>query len=79
MSSLYTRFQYGFLDLSGNPSRLVQYPIKNLNLGSKSSFLFISSIFIDLCDHVKILRCLNRKWIVDKEDLPWIVDKEGSS
>jgi hypothetical protein len=31
---------------------------KNLKLDQNLSFWFISSTHIDLCDHVKILRCL---------------------
>jgi hypothetical protein len=49
-------------------------------LSAKFSFLdenlllwFISPIYHDLCDHVKLLSCLNRKWIMAKEDLSWII------
>jgi hypothetical protein len=59
--------------LSGNPSGLVRSPIKNLNLNQNLHFLFISSIYLDLCDHVNILRCLKRKWIIDKKGLSWII------
>jgi hypothetical protein len=32
--------------------------VKNLKLDQNLPFWFISSIHLDLCDHVKILRCL---------------------
>jgi hypothetical protein len=61
MSGLYTGFQYGFLDLSGNLPGHVQPLSKNLNLDQNPHFLYIPSIYLDLCDHVKILWCLNMK------------------
>jgi hypothetical protein len=59
--------------LSGNPPEHVRLLSKNLFLNQNLHFWFISSIYLDLCDHVKILRCLNRKWIIDKEDLSWTI------
>jgi hypothetical protein len=32
-------------------------------------FWFIASIYLDLNDHAKILRCLTNKWIMDEEEL----------
>jgi hypothetical protein len=32
-------------------------------------FLFISSIYLHLNDHVKILQCLTNKWIMDEHEL----------
>jgi hypothetical protein len=32
-------------------------------------FWFISSIYLDLSDHVKFRRCLTNKWIMDEEEL----------
>jgi hypothetical protein len=55
--------------LSGNPSRLVQPPIKILSFHQDLHFWSITSIYLDLCDHV----CLNRKWIIDEEVLSWII------
>jgi hypothetical protein len=57
--------------LFGNPSRLVWPPIKILSFHQDLYFWFIASIYFDLCDHVKILWCLNRKWIIDREGLSW--------
>jgi hypothetical protein len=54
-------------------SRLVRPPSKNSILNQNLHFWFISSIYLDLCDHVKILHCINRKWIFDKEGSSWII------
>ena len=58
MSSLYTGFQLVFLYLSGNLPEHVRPLSKNLNLDQIFIFWFIPSIYLDLCDHVKILRGL---------------------
>jgi hypothetical protein len=54
-------------------SGLVRPPIKILSFFQYLHFCIISSVYLDLCDHVKILRCINRKWIVDKEGSSWII------
>jgi hypothetical protein len=36
-------------------------------------FWFISSIYLDLCDHVKILPCISKEWSIDEEDLSWTI------
>jgi hypothetical protein len=46
---------------------------KNLILDQKFYFWIVPSIYLDLCDHVKILQCLNRKWFIDEEELSWII------
>jgi hypothetical protein len=46
---------------------------KNLKLNQNLPFLFISSIHLDLCDHVKILRCLKGEGVWLKKFLSWII------
>jgi hypothetical protein len=46
--------------LSGNLPRHVRPLSKNLKLDQNLPFWFIPFIYLDLCDHVKILQCLNR-------------------
>jgi hypothetical protein len=36
-------------------------------------FWFIPSIYLDLRDLMKILQSLNRKWFINKKELPWII------
>jgi hypothetical protein len=54
-------------DLSGRPPRLVWPPIKFLSFYQNLHIWFISYIPLDLCDHVKIMWCLNRRKISDRE------------
>jgi hypothetical protein len=49
------------------------FSAKISNLNQNLHFWFIFSIYLDICDHVKILRCMNMEWIVDKEDLSWTI------
>jgi hypothetical protein len=48
-------------------------PLDVILVFSKIYFWFISSIYLDLCDHMKILWCINRKWIIDEEGLSWSI------
>jgi hypothetical protein len=48
-----------------NPMWIMSISFLNLH------FWFISSIYLDLNDHVKILWCLTNKWIMDEEELLW--------
>jgi hypothetical protein len=66
MSGLYTGFQYGYLDMSGPSAKI-------LSLDQNLLFWLIYSIYLDLCDHVKILSCLNSKWIIIEDVLSWII------
>jgi hypothetical protein len=46
---------------------LIRYIFKNLNLDQNLHFSFVSSISLNLRDHVNISWCINKEWIVDKE------------
>jgi hypothetical protein len=39
----------------------------SLILDQNFHFWIVPSIYLDLCDHVMILRCLKRKWVVVEE------------
>jgi hypothetical protein len=46
---------------------------KNLKLDQNLPFWFISSTHLDLCDHVKILRCLKGEGVWLRKFLSWII------
>jgi hypothetical protein len=46
---------------------------KNLKLDQNLPFWFISPTHLDLCDHVKILRCLKGEGVWWKKFLSWII------
>jgi hypothetical protein len=46
---------------------------KNLKLDQNLPFWFISSTHLDLCDHVKILRCLKGEGGMVEKVLSWII------
>jgi hypothetical protein len=46
---------------------------KNLKLDQNLPFLIISSTHLDLCHHVKILRCLKREGVWLRKFLSWII------
>jgi hypothetical protein len=73
MSGLYTGFQQVFPDLSGNLPGHVRSLRKNLKLDKNLPFWFISSTHLDLCHHVKILRCLKGEGGMVDDVLSWII------
>jgi hypothetical protein len=73
MSGLFHRFPIRFSRLVLKSSQTCPVFLQKNILDQIFFFWFISSIYLDLCDHVKILRCLNEKWIIDKEVLSWTI------
>jgi hypothetical protein len=68
------RILVNFFGLSSNlPGHVRPLSKKYLKLYQNLLFGFISSIYLDLCDHVKILQCLNEKWIINKEVMSWTI------
>jgi hypothetical protein len=61
ISGIYTGFQKVFPDLFGNLPGHVRSLNKKSQVDHNLPFWFISSTHLDLCDYVKILRCLKEE------------------
>jgi hypothetical protein len=65
-SKFFRTYPVIFPDMSGLSA-------KNLKLDQNLPFWFIFSTHLDLCDHVKILRCLKREGVWLRKFLSWII------